>query len=158
VPRATGSALLDHGHTKVGASLSVGALRMSRPMVPGARPEGLFVPATALCAYARASSRCAQLTHSHRAGERDRQVLASVYGPRECASRAKEEHNRSIINCQVVMAPFAQVSRTRLRLQPSACLCTWAVSADERRSSAPGTRLLCGMHTGQQAEAIARRP
>ena len=35
--------------------------------------------------------------------------MASVYGPRECSSRAKEEHDRSIVNCDVFMAPFAQV-------------------------------------------------
>ena len=52
VPRATGSVMLDHGHTK---------------------------------------------------------VLATVYGPRECTNRARERHDRSVVNCDVVMAPFAQV-------------------------------------------------
>lgn len=59
VPRATGSAMLDHGHTK---------------------------------------------------------VLATVYGPRECTSRARERHDRSVVNCDVIMAPFAQVLRLSLVL------------------------------------------
>jgi hypothetical protein len=85
VPRATGSALLDHGHTKVGAHTKLGGWRVHTH--PPRYPRILV---------------------------NDPQVLASVYGPRECASRSKEEHNRSIINCQVVMAPFAMVSRGRL--------------------------------------------
>lgn len=56
VPRATGSAMLDHGHTK---------------------------------------------------------ILATVYGPRECSNRARERHDRSIVNCDVVMAPFAQANRRK---------------------------------------------
>jgi len=70
VPRATGSAMLDHGHTK---------------------------------------------------------ILATVYGPRECSNRARERHDRSIVNCDVVMAPFAQVpgqhshQSRRCPLRPAVC-------------------------------------
>mmetsp|Transcript_54949 Transcript_54949/g.130466 ORF Transcript_54949/g.130466 Transcript_54949/m.130466 type:complete len:249 (-) Transcript_54949:41-787(-) len=34
-------------------------------------------------------------------------VVASVSGPHECTQRSLEQHDRAVVNCRVIMAPFA---------------------------------------------------
>lgn len=41
------------------------------------------------------------------------QVLAAVFGPKEVESRAAMQHDRAIIRCQVTMAAFSTLDRTR---------------------------------------------
>eukprot|EP00277_Geminigera_cryophila_P030209 CAMPEP_0173056854 /NCGR_PEP_ID=MMETSP1102-20130122/386_1 /TAXON_ID=49646 /ORGANISM="Geminigera sp., Strain Caron Lab Isolate" /LENGTH=247 /DNA_ID=CAMNT_0013922245 /DNA_START=1 /DNA_END=744 /DNA_ORIENTATION=- len=72
----------------------------------GRRPHELRKLSAKLGVVSRATG-SAILDHGHT------KIVASVYGPRECSSRAKEEHDRSIVNCDVFMAPFAQANRRK---------------------------------------------
>lgn len=72
----------------------------------GRRPHELRKLSARLGVSSRATG-SALLDHGHT------KILASVHGPRECASRAREVHDRAVINCEVLMAPFAQANRRK---------------------------------------------
>jgi exosome complex component RRP41 len=72
----------------------------------GRRPHELRKLSAKLGISSRATG-SVMLDHGHT------KILACVLGPRECASRAKEAHDRTIIDCEVFMAPFAQANRRK---------------------------------------------
>jgi exosome complex component RRP41 len=42
-------------------------------------------------------------------------ILVSVYGPRECSSKAKELHDRASVSCECTMAPYSNSGERKKR-------------------------------------------
>ena len=56
-------------------------------------------------------------------------VLVSVFGPRECRSKAKELHDRAVISCECMMSPYSNSGERKQR------------SKSDRATAEPATML-----------------